>query len=332
MIEFKGKGGIAAKIVADSVSPEGVRLTTFEIDFHRYVLAENNTHRMLSKNAASSRAIPLKTAIENVRNWKVEPIKWGANQAGMQSKDEEIADIAAARAIWDEAREAACRYAEKLGDLGLHKQWASRLLEPFGMVKMVESGTEWANFLWLRNHGAAQPEMAELAMCIDNCLKASTPIVLDPGDWHVPYFNNGYWLAEEQIEDASGNLVWYHRDEKQHPGRPDYHSLDDALKISSSCCAQVSYRKHDDTLEKAVSLYDRLVGADRKHASPFEHQATPIDMSPGALYDENKNKGITHYTNFKRNDTWSVHHGNVWSGNLRGWIQHRQLIPGHVVW
>jgi hypothetical protein len=56
----------STKILADSISPDGVRLTTLEVVMPRIVLAEFNTHRMLSRNSASSRAIPIEKMIRMV--------------------------------------------------------------------------------------------------------------------------------------------------------------------------------------------------------------------------------------------------------------------------
>ena len=47
-----------AEVLIDSVNPAGQRLTTFVLRFPRFVLSEFNTHRMFSRNASSSRAIP----------------------------------------------------------------------------------------------------------------------------------------------------------------------------------------------------------------------------------------------------------------------------------
>ena len=58
---------IKAEIIADSLSPQGHRLTTFICVFPRIVLAEFNTHRMLSRNSASSRAIPFNKMLEMVK-------------------------------------------------------------------------------------------------------------------------------------------------------------------------------------------------------------------------------------------------------------------------
>jgi hypothetical protein len=143
----------------------------------------------------------------------------------------------------------------------------------------------------------------------------STPYLLKAGEWHVTYYDKGYWAPSgyvkmtqfemEETDDKYGN------------------TLADAIAISSSCCAQVSYRRLDDSLEKARDIYKRLVESKPVHASPFEHQAKPINNPVFFDYEMDHGdaeKGVTHY------DTA----GRAWSGNFRGWIQNRQLIPNNV--
>jgi hypothetical protein len=189
----------------------------------------------------------------------------------------------------------------------LHKQITNRITEPWQRMKTVATGTEWANLLWLRDHKDAQPEFAELAKCIREEFEASKPMVLMPGEWHVPYVQSAMAEAGDKDDEFA-----YFSDE----GRI---TLDQALKLSASCCAQVSYRNSNASLEKAIEIYDKLVGMDHKHASPFEHQATPMERQiPFSVVQD----GITHQDRA----------GDFWSANFKGWIQHRQLIPNHVVW
>lgn len=153
----------------------------------------------------------------------------------------------------------------------------------------------------------AQPEIRRLAEVMLDCFENEDPAQLYHGDWHTPYFGNGQWYAK--------------RDEVP---------LEDALAISASCCAQVSFRSLDDTLEKAKRIYERLVVSEPVHASPFEHQGCPIKASQlEGLYSKPINltdvawswqEGITHVDKA----------GNFWSGNFKGFIQHRQLIPNNV--
>ena len=291
---------ISAKVVAHSVSSvDGVELKTLELEMPKFILAEFNTHRMFSRSTASSRAIPVETMIELVQTNPAVPVFWGKAEKGM-SATEEIDDVDEAVGVWRLAKRQAIALVNFLHSIGLHKQTANRLIEPFQMVKTVVTATEFENFFWLRHHPAAQPEMQDLAVQMYNALQVSKPVELKPGQWHTPYFENGYWTDSNST------------------------SLEEARLISVSCCAQVSYRKNDTSLEKAKDLFNRLMGAVPKHASPTEHQATPIQNRP-VLKDDGKcwytfdtvETGVTH---FKLDDQ------SLWSANLQGWIQYRQLI------
>lgn len=310
-----GKGNISATIIADSISPDGVRITTFELEYPRFIHAEFMTHRLFSRNAASSRAIPVAKAIELVKEKTAMPIHWGKNQPGMSAKEEcdqkyimmlpNGNDLSLSREeMWQFASKDAIKWSERFNDLGYHKQIVNRLLEPFTMIKVVVTATEYDNFFWLRNHPDAQPEIAELARVMWEEYSAHRPNFLHANEWHLPYVNfdvisRGYFLEVE------GAQVWL--------------TLEDALAVSSSCCAQVSYRRLDDSLEKAKDIFKRLVESKPVHASPFEHQATPLTYG---MAGDVQVKGTTHFDN----------KGNAWSGNFRQWVQHRQLIPEHTCW
>jgi thymidylate synthase ThyX len=302
---------ITARILADSVAPNGQRMTTMEIEYPRFILAELNTHRMLSKNSASSRAIPVKAMHEQIKAEPASPVYWGKNQAGMQAKEELVSnDLTDAKFIWQRAMQDALHWSGALaGRLQLHKQVANRITEPWMTMKTVISGTEWANFFWLRDHPDAQPEIAELAAKMRAAYDASTPQLLNPGEWHVPYVRTDRSLID--------NSICYY------DNNGDDLTAEQALVISASCCAQVSYRKNDDTLEKAEKIFHQLIESEPAHASPVEHQATPMDLDSIDKYDPACwQEGVSHVS---RN-------GDLWSGNLRGWIQHRKLIRNEAKW
>lgn len=298
----------SAKIIADSISPDGVRITTFELEFPRIILAEFNTHRLFSRNAASTRAIPLTKQLDYLVNRHFEPCPFTKNKPGMAS-NEPCDHQEEASKIWSDTMGQVADAVSRLNDLGVSKQHAGRLLEPFTMIKVVVTATEYDNFFWLRNHPDAQPEIAELARVMWEEYSSSKPTELFANEWHLPYYYDGYWKEAQSWGNPTN-------------GKPlDQHlnTLEDALAISASCCAQVSYRKLDDSLEKAKDIFKRLVESKPVHASPFEHQATPNTYG---IAGDIQSKGITHFDN----------RGNVWSGNFRGWIQHRQLIPEHTCW
>ena len=297
----EGKCGISATIIADSINADGNRLTTFELVYQRFIHSELMTHRMLSKNAASSRAIPISKMLELIDESPAMPVFWGKNQPGMSAKEElSEHDIAAAKTLWYEGTRHAIETVQQLNVIGLHKQIANRISEPWQMMKSVVSGTEWANILWLRNHDAAQPEFHELARCIQEEFDASVPQLLAPGQWHLPYIKS---ILVGNFGQEFENGV----------------TLEQAQKISASCCAQVSYRKLDDSIEKALDIYEKLVGMDRQHASPFEHLGTPMESHQSWSVPQ---AGITH------RDIKS----KFWSANFQGWIQYRKLLPNEAVW
>lgn len=305
-MQIKGKAGITAKIIQDSISHFDKRITTFELDYPRFIHAELMTHRMFSRNAASSRAIPVNTMHQLIRDNPATPVVWQKNQPGMQSTEDLIGiPLEIAQQEWNVAAHMAVDSSKALLDAGLHKQWANRPTEPFQMMKTIVTATEYDNWFNLRDHSDAQPEIHELASCMRQAMEASEPMRLNYNEWHVPY-------VERRRTENTKRMYYVVNDQ----------ALTDqqAIKVSASCCAQVSYRKLDDTLEKAEMIYDRLINSKPMHASPIEHQATPLKhfMAVDAWnwFPGNWEDGITHIAK----------DGRYGSGNFYGWLQYRQLI------
>jgi thymidylate synthase ThyX len=241
-----------ASVVLDSLSPAGVRLTTIEVTLHRFVLAELNTHRVLSRNSASSRAIPTAKQVRRLVDDPALPVEFGTNQRGMQAGESLTGeDHDAALAVWLDARDHAVEAAERLFELGVHKQVVNRILEPFMWHTVILSGTDWDGFWQQRCSPLAQPEIRVAAEAMRAAFDASQPTPLADGDWHTPYV------------------------------RDDEADLDVELRqrISAARCARVSYLTHDGRRDLAADeeLYERLVTADPPHSSPLEHLATPAD-------------------------------------------------------
>lgn len=280
---------ITAKIIADSIANK-IRLVTMELNYPRFIHSEFMTHRMFSRNASSSRAIPVEKVLEQVRNYPAMPTHWGKNQPGMQAREEIFFRKEAAKAQWEELAKIASEGAEFLhSDFNLHKQIVNRVLEPFQWIKVIVTATEWDNFFKLRDHPDAQPEIAFLAAEMRRAMEESTPAELEPGEWHLPYTGwnrNKYSKGGDEI----------------------------SIKCSVARCARVSYNNHDNSnpdIAKDINLADKLLASG--HMSPFEHVATPIRQDSFNVHAE---AGITHIDRYD----------NLWSGNLRGWIQYRQLL------
>lgn len=275
-----------AKIIADSVSTADQRLTTFQLRYPRFIHAEELTHRVLSttpemveivlpdgvmydrhlsRNASSSRAIPVKRLIEDVLRDPAMPIYWGKNQPGMQARQEHNALIAVPHFgpadwegftqyegsveltrenAWLHGRDLMVGLARAYDKAGYHKQIVNRLLEPWAHINVVVTATEWDNFFKLRLHPDAQPEIHFLAQLMRQAMDESVPVYRD---WHLPYVSDDEFLE---------------------------HSLDTCAMLSSARCARTSYVTHDlrpPEFDADKALSDQLREA--PHLSPFEHAA-----------------------------------------------------------
>lgn len=276
------KSAISVKVITDSCftsSNERKRITTLQLRYPRIVHSELMTHRVFSRNAGSSRAIPIAKFIKQVREDTAKPFVWTMNQPGMQGV--EITDpalIAQADKKWLEAAYRAADSAEEMASLGLHKQVVNRILEPFQWISVIVTATDWDNWFALRNHKDADPTIRELARLMGVALAESNPDLLGWAEWHIPY------LTAEEREAL----------------RNDDDLLPAMLKYSAARCARVSYLLHDGNLpsvEKDLKLYDSLIESDPRHASPVEHQArraTNSEKASGEL-SGNFNRDFVQY-------------------------------------
>jgi thymidylate synthase ThyX len=279
---------IQTQIIADSLNDAtGDRLTTYRLVYPRYIHAELMTHRVFSRNAASSRAIPVAKFRKDVTDNPVIPTHWGANQKGMQAAaelDDTIADHEwldgtaiemitqreYARRLWMIARDRMLDIHERLDSISLHKQIANRILEPWFHIEIICSATEYVNWFALRSHDAAHPDIQALS---DSMLKEYVehkPKVLHPGHWHLPY-------GDKEV--------------------PENLTLDTVIKVCVARCARVSYKNFNGEInvEDDLRLVGKLSDSFPLHMSPFEHPAQAMEKSE-------------------------------WSGNFKGWLQFRKTF------
>lgn len=275
----------SAKIIADSISPAGHRLTTFEVEVHRFVLAEFNTHRVFSRNSASSRAIPVTKQLARASSDPAFPIKWPAEQPGMQGGSELTGwDLDTAQDVFnrfqDETTSNIRYYLQAVADQyglswdsknpdeiaelkshTLHKSLLNRLIEPIMWHKIIVTAAEWENYFRQRVSPLAQPEI-EVAAAAMQALMASEPVELAHDGWHTPY------ISDEEKANNDEETV---------------------KKVSVARCARVSYLTHDGIRDMAVDvdLHDKLVSANPPHWSPTEHVATPDPDNAFNIYEYN---------------------------------------------
>lgn len=293
---------INAKILLDSINPVGNRITSWILTYPRFFHSEIMTHRVFSRNAASSRAIPVKRMIDDIRQNCAMPIFWGKNQSGMQAKEElddivkrreilvspvgnsldpytlTVTDKHAAKHEWLAARDSAIKHAEKMMELGVHKQIANRIIEPFMHMTVIITGTEFENFFALRAHPDAQPEFQDLAYKMLDIYQLSEPNKLKAGEWHIPF---GDKLDETRLTELYYQTAIPHEELK--------------LRISVARCARVSYLNFEgkDDYNKDIELSETLSSSG--HWSPFEHSAMALSTSE-------------------------------YSGNFKGWKQYRKTF------
>ena len=282
------KRSIRVQVVADSINPQGCRITTFTVVFPRFILAELNTHRMLSRNSASSRARPFHVMLKDVTDDPFIPIKWMATHKGMQGTeylDEEKSRVA--RDKWIEARDAAVASAKALHDTGVTKQIVNRLLEPFLWHEVIITATDYENFFALRAHADAEIHIAALAEAMLVAYNASTPKQLAAGEWHIPF-------GDQMDETKMADLV-----------STDHRSIEFLKReIASARCARISYKPFG-----SEDQYDYV--ADRKL---FESLVYGGHMSP-----------LEHCAKAMTENEWVRYHGGR-CGNFRGFVQFRKLF------
>mgnify|MGYP003601586872 CR=1 FL=1 len=328
---FKRETLISAKVIADSINETGQRLTTFEIEYPRFIHGELMTHRMLSKNSSSSRAIPIQKMLEQIESNMAIPIYWGKNKSGMQAV-EEVDDLIKnnAEIMWRGCFWKAKDTVSWMSEDGLHKQVPNRLTEPFQMMKVVITGTDWDNFFNLRIHPDAQPEICMLAYKMYEAMSKSVPVLLKKGEYHLPYVGKyDIPVAYSDLggyEYETGYNVFYYDKECDHTIEHCL-TLEEAIKYSVASCASVSYRATDMTLDKAEKIWNMLVKSEVIHASPFEHLATPI-----VFKETNEMCNVFEYLDKVDGVTHVNKQGDLCSGNLRGWIQYRHLLPNNTTW
>lgn len=333
MIEVKGKAGIVAKILADSINEQGNRLVTYELTYPRIIHSELLTHKMLCSNSASSRAIPFAKMAEQLT---ARPVRFGQANKGMQDKGEDFDTQVVAyyksigctnspQEAWEEAKMSAEWHATEMFRAGLHKQVYNRLTEPFQMMKTVISGTEWDNFFWLRNHEAADPTLHELARCMWEAREQSKPQLLKAEQWHLPY-------VESDIEDGKQFFYTSTWSEDMEGISVEHYTLEQAVKVSCARTAAVSFRNEDYDLEKCLEVYERLIGDERKHASAMQHAATPMKEKKYNIGTHMKRSDFmnipTQPSSWEKGISHTTRDGKLWSAQYKGWIMHRKTIAG----
>ena len=240
------EGQATVTVIEDTMSPGGVRLTTLELVYPRYIHSEVMTHRVFSRNASSSRATPLQVNLDEVC---LDPVFFdfvGKNQKGMVAT-EPLNDVLVDdfKTDWESLGIMVASHVAKMNEkYGIHKQTLNRALEPWLRIRTLVTATEWDNFFKLRLSPNAQPEIQSLARAMKSAMGKSEP---REELFHAPYLK---------------------------PGETETFTVFAGIRASAARCARGSYARHDgkeSTLEEDTKLAKNLF--DAGHMSPFEHVA-----------------------------------------------------------
>lgn len=330
---------ISANIVADSISIHGDRVTTFLLTFPRFILPELNTHRMFSRNSASSRAIPFEKMVKMVEEDPFIPIAWQKDHKGMQgteyfNEEESKSKIKE----WLIARDNAVTQAKKLHSKGVTKQLCNRLLEPFLWHTVLLTATEFENFFKLRCpqyvinwYPKDRPEALEPTQAT---FKSKEQAMLYTGecsnwtenDWRMSNIAQAeihmQALAEAMWDAYNKSTPVFLRENQWHiPYREniDKDNIDDVIKIATARCARLSYMTFDNEIdyEKDIKLHDKLI--ENGHLSPLEHICQCLT--------EEEYQASTKTIGFY-NGRIILEEG--WCGNLRGFKSYRYIIENGI--
>lgn len=313
-----------AKIIADSMSPDGVRLTTYYTVWPHAVHKDFMTHRALGRNFESFRAQPTEKVIAAIRESPFMPDVFAKRIAGMgQGVDMDQDMQATIRRMWGEQIERACELGDLLVENELAKQQANFLLQDFAWITGVVTATEWDNFFALRTElkddgtPVARPEVYKTAKLMKDLYESSEPRQLEPGEWHLPF------VSDEDME--------------------RYHIGNWPL-VSAGRCARISYGFYlnpektqtlwDEQPEKGIERARKLQTAG--HMSPFEHPCRP--MTKDDILDTHGLLGAkisVPLSDVIQTGGWletgipvQPDLSKFWCGNVRGWVQIRKTIPG----
>lgn len=305
---------IEVKILSGSITKDGVKITTFELLYHRFFHAEFMTHKVISKNAASSRAIPTFKLLELVQTAPMLPVSIGKNKSGMQAEEDLEEDISNKFIeMWKELGVKVAIDVKAMQDLGAHKQIVNRPLEAWLPIRVVATATDWENFFDLRDSKYAQPEFGQLAKMMKEAISNYEYNLLNSDEWHLPYVSDE---DKDYVNSITSTVNEY------------WNIL---CALSASRCARVSHalgglskKTISDEIEKGKELFAV------KHMSPFEHQAKPWNVT------EHIDKQFSFEENLHELTKWLSTPNSMapsWADvrNLRGWRPLRSFIERNEI-
>ena len=350
---------IEAKIVCDNIDPRGNRITTMLLTFPRFILAELNTHRMFSKNSASSRAIPFEKILKMVEEDPFIPIAWQKDHSGMQGTEywTEPYEIGEKIKCWLNARDSAISHATYLnskGGEGITKQLCNRILEPFLWHTVLLTSTEFENFFKQRcpkYEIYAGPEDTPEYFCSgrswEDFMKSNNGLAGDfnteniverlqysksGAEIHMQILAESIWDAMNEstpklLQNGEFHIPFgdnFDGNEILKLGCDNNDIISDFIvsnevKISTARCARLSYNTFDGEINYQKDIELHDKLLNDEHWSPFEHCARTMSNKEYANFSK---------TSLSNLDNRVIDIG--WVNNFRGFIQYRYMLQNKL--
>jgi hypothetical protein len=341
---------INAEIIADSKNEHGNRITTFVLTYPRIIHAELLTHRLFSRNAASSRAIPASKMIKDIQEDPFVPVAWQKAHKGMQGTEyfEDRVDIENRTAEWLYNVNVACSTATILNDMKVTKQLINRTLEPYQWYTCIVTFTEGENFFELRcpQYAGAKPGATYRSMK-DFAKGENLPEALEwtdvqkleinkgAGEIHISLLAEAMWDAmnesePKQLKAGEWHIPFGDNMDKERIFDIWYYSREEAIEQwldETGASTELDFNPELEYEKKFASEFDDIrikIATARCARVSYLNFEGKDDYEADLklfqrLYDMKHMSPFEHCARAMDNST-------NWSGNFRGFVQLRKEI------
>lgn len=317
-------------VKSEGVVPE--RITTMVMRFPRCILPEVNTHRVFSRNSASSRARSFKTTLEPIMEDAYVPL-FTRNQKGMGGGWVDGKTYLTASRYWMYDRDYAVASTLRLllGDKFIQDKIETMNWSANYTSMIVHNWRELIDD-YMEHYKA--DDVDEYAM--PSIHKQNANRLLEPFMWHEALVTSTYWknfldlrisdgaqpeikalavLVRAVLHEHTPTPSWIHLPFGDPDALPldDWGKTSDALLAAASECARISYKDRSSMKNNDNSALGRKL-LEQKHMSPFEHIA--FDAESDAMKSTNELTPLRE----------AVEAHGTQSNLSPSWIQYRRVV------
>lgn len=315
---------------SEGVVPE--RITTMVMRFPRCILPEVNTHRVFSRNSASSRARSFKTTLEPIMEDAYVPL-FTRNQKGMGGGWVNGKTYLTASRYWMYDRDYAIASTLRLllGDKFIQDKVGVMNWDANYTYMIVHNWRELIDD-YMEHYKADDVDEYDMP----SIHKQNANRLLEPFMWHEALVTSTYWknFLDLRISDGAQPEIkalavlvravlhehvptpsWVHLPFGDPDALPldDWGKTSDALLAAASECARISYKDRSSMKNNDNSALGRKL-LEQKHMSPFEHIA--FDAKSDVMEDASELAPLRE----------AVEAHGTQSNLSPSWIQYRRVV------